>query len=71
MFHSHMRFWAPSSSETPRAVSREHFIDPTNSSWISEDGAPSIYREIPEIPAGMFSVRCNEKFPGISGILKM
>ena len=60
----------------PGAVSREHFIDPTNCPWVSEDGAPSSYQEIQEIPVGMlmeltFSVRCNEKFPGISGILKM
>ena len=59
----------------PGAVSREHFIDSTNCPWVSEDGAPSIYQEIPEIPVGMlmehtFFVRCNEKLPGISGILK-
>ena len=37
----------------PGAVSREHFIDPTNCPWVSEDGAPSSYQEIQEIPVGM------------------
>ena len=37
----------------PGALSREHFIDPTNCPWVSEDGAPSSYQEIQEIPVVM------------------